>query len=120
LIGPSFFEIASRYSKTTDANQILGSRITGGSQGVWGEAIMPAHPDISMEASREMIDWILKNGLNENLNYLPGKEGSFRADKPTGAPEGFFVLKAIYTDKGIPGKPTETITGEDIVTIRVD
>ncbi|MEX2235600.1 MAG: c-type cytochrome [Cyclobacteriaceae bacterium] len=120
LIGPSLFEIANRYAKTADARQILSRRITDGSQAVWGEAIMPAHPDISMEASREIVDWILKNGLNENLNYLPGKEGTFRINGPARAREGFFELKAIYTDKGIPGKPTETLTGEDVVTIRVD
>jgi cytochrome c len=119
LIGPSFREIATRYSKDSDAGRILASRITAGSKAIWGDAIMPAHPDISQEAAQEIIDWILENGASENLNYLSGKEGSFRLAVPAKAGAGFFVLTASYTDTGSPALPTEALTGKDVAIVRL-
>jgi cytochrome c len=118
LIGPSFNEIATRYAGTSNARELLADRITGGSRAVWGEAIMPAHPDVSLETSREIAGWILSTGLNKNVNYIAGKEGTFRLDLPAGGRTGFFILKATYTDKGIEGQPHSNLPGEDVLTIR--
>jgi cytochrome c len=120
LIGPSFLEIATRYSNTAAARQLLASRITEGSRDIWGEAVMPAHPDITPEESKEIVDWILSNGSNKNLNYLTGNVGSFRIEVPAGARSGFFILKAIYTDKGMPDDPRKTLTGQDVLIIRYE
>jgi hypothetical protein len=38
---------------------------------------MPGHPDMTPEASENMIEWILKKGADPNLNYLAGKERAF-------------------------------------------
>lgn len=118
LIGPSFQEIATRYLKAPAGKQILVKRIVGGSTGIWGEAIMPAHPDITPEASENIVVWILNNGTNLNLNYLMGKEGALRIERPPGARDGFFVLKASYTDKGLQDKTKENLSGKDVIIIR--
>jgi cytochrome c len=120
LIGPSFQEIATRYADEPNAKLLLASSITNGSKAVWGEAIMPAHPDISLEASREIAEWILKTGLSKDLNYLPGKEGSFRTDSPPERRKGFFRLKATYEDNGTEGNLNNSLSGYDVVMIQIE
>ncbi len=117
LVGPSFQEIANRYSKTASGNKLVAS-LRKGSTGIWGEALMPAHPDISMEESEKIIDWILNVGGNPNVDYRVGKEGTFRMELPPGALSGFFVLKASYTDTGLKDQPKERLSGEDVIVIR--
>lgn len=59
LVGPSWLAIAQRYD-TTDANlDLLGERIRLGSYGTWGETPMSPHPDLSVEAARDMVMRIL-------------------------------------------------------------
>lgn len=117
LVGPSFQEIANRYSKTASGNKLVAS-IRKGSTGIWGEAVMPAHPDISPEEDEKIMDWILNVGRNPNVNYKVGKEGSFRMEVPQGALAGFFVLKASYTDTGLKDQPKENLSGGDVIIIR--
>ena len=86
--------------------------------GIWGEAVMPVHPDISPEESEKIMDCILNVGGNPNVNYKVGKEGSFRMELPPGVLDGFFVLKASYTDTGLKDQPKENLSGEDVIVIR--
>ena len=116
LIGPSFHDIAMRYPEHSGKTNDVARRITNGSEGVWGSVVMPAHPDISPEAAAKITTWILHYGGSSTLNYLAGKEGSFRLTIPPGAQGGFFALRASYTDKGIQG--AEKLSGHDVVTIR--
>ena len=116
LIGPSFRDIALRYPDDTGEETQVARRITDGSTGLWGQAVMPAHPDISPEAAAKIATWILHHGASTTLDYVAGKEGSFRLTAPPGAQGGFFALRASYTDKGIQG--AEKLSGQDVVTIR--
>jgi cytochrome c len=118
LIGPSFTEIAARYAENQNAGAILAGRILGGSQNVWGEAVMPAHSDLSEKSALQIADWIMKAGLDKSLNYLSGKEGAFRPLPPDKVTEGYFQLTASYTDNGVPGQPGDALTGQDVVIIR--
>lgn len=117
LIGPSFQEIANRYSRTPAAIKLLAQRIREGSTGIWSEIVMPAHSDISSTAAEDIVDWILKNGANPNVNYMVGKEGSVKLELPPGARDGYFTLKASYTDKGLREKPNDKMTGEDMIIL---
>ena len=58
-VGPSFVNIAVEYHARSDASQYLAGKIRGGSVGVWGNVIMPRHPQISDEQSLQMASWIL-------------------------------------------------------------
>lgn len=118
LIGPSFMAIAKRYANNTNAEAILAHSIQGGSQDGWGEAIMPAHPEITEHEAGEIAAWILKAGIDENLNYVVGKDGAFRLTLPSNVRTGFFLLKATYTDSGLPGQPDRSLAGYDAVLIR--
>ncbi len=113
LIGPSFQEIAERYSgKSSDD---IARHITDGSRGIWGQVVMPSHPEISADHAKQITRWIIKNGLNKNVNYLRGQEGSFRIAVPPDARRGIFVLHATYTDSGLHGRTMDGLTGEDFV-----
>jgi cytochrome c len=118
LIGPSFQEIAARYASKTSARALLASRIKEGSMGVWGDIMMPGHPEISKEAANNIVDWVLQKGDKPGLNYLIGKEGSLRLEIPTGSGRGYFLLHAMYTDRGVPDKPEEKLTGSDIIVVQ--
>ena len=118
LIGPSFGEIAARYVREPGAGDKLAASIRNGSTGVWGETLMPAHPDIDNDAGQKIAEWILKAAVDTKLNYIAGKEGTFRLEIPEGESEGFFMLRAIYTDKGLPENPADVRTGQHVVIIR--
>jgi cytochrome c len=118
LIGPSFQQIAARYSSKPSSHKLLATRIREGSQGTWGEVIMPGHPDISQDAATRMVDWILQKGSNEEFNYLVGMAGSVKLEAPAASRKGYFILHAMYTDRGLPDKPTEALTGSDIIVLR--
>jgi cytochrome c len=58
-LGPSWLDIARRY-ETTEANlDLLAERIRLGSEGIWGESPMSAHPDLSVQDARDMATRIL-------------------------------------------------------------
>ena len=59
FVGPSFAAIADRYKSQPDAVDLLAGKIRNGSVGVWGNVIMPRHPQISEEQSRQMADWLM-------------------------------------------------------------
>lgn len=117
LIGPSFQELANRYSRSATDRKILANRILEGSTGIWGDQVMPAHNELSRDAAEKIIDWILENGSNPKLNYLVGIEGTFRLELPTGGQDGYFTLRAIYTDKGLADQPDDQQTGEDLIIL---
>lgn len=59
LLGPSYVNIAGRYS-LTDANlDFLTTRIIEGGEGVWGETPMTPHPALSPDTARDMSAQIL-------------------------------------------------------------
>ena len=58
-VGPSFVAIAGKYRDQADAQSYLARKIREGSVGVWGNVIMPRHPQIAPEASMEMARWLL-------------------------------------------------------------
>lgn len=57
MIGPSYKEIAEKYSeKDID---LLASKIIEGGSGVWGSVPMSAHPQVSKEDAKKMVQYIL-------------------------------------------------------------
>lgn len=59
FVGPGFTEIAQKYASQTDAQSYLAGKIRAGSVGVWGNVIMPRHPQISEEDSLQIARWVL-------------------------------------------------------------
>jgi cytochrome c551/c552 len=59
VVGPSFREVAKRYSADAAAAARLSQKIRDGGQGVWGQVPMPANPGVSGEEARQLAGWIL-------------------------------------------------------------
>lgn len=57
LIGPSYQDVAAKYTEA-DIDQ-LATKIIEGSVGVWGEIPMTAHPGMSPENAKKMVEYIL-------------------------------------------------------------
>lgn len=57
LIGPSYSEIAQKYSENDI--DLLADKIVNGGSGVWGEVPMAAHPGMSKENAKKMVTYIL-------------------------------------------------------------
>lgn len=57
MIGPSYQEIADKYSDKDI--ELLASKIIEGGSGVWGGVPMSAHPQVSKEDAKKMVEYIL-------------------------------------------------------------
>ncbi len=58
-VGPSFTSIASKYNGDKNMYPYLMQKIREGGNGVWGEVMMNAHPDMEAEDIRPMLDYII-------------------------------------------------------------
>ena len=54
VVGPAYAAIAKKYAGTTGAAARLALRIRDGGTGIWGDAKMPPHPDLT-DAQRQTI-----------------------------------------------------------------
>lgn len=59
LVGPSYTAIANKYENNTETVTYLVSKIKVGGGGVWGDSQMLAHPALSDEDAKEMVDYIM-------------------------------------------------------------
>lgn len=59
VIGPSYEEIAAKYTLDDKTVDLLASKIIAGGQGVWGTVPMTAHANLSKEDAKEMVTYIL-------------------------------------------------------------
>jgi len=64
-VGPSYFEIAEKYPINPDTINKLANKVISGGAGVWGPSPMSAHPQLSKEEAREMVEYILK--IKDNM-----------------------------------------------------
>src|SRR5579872_6152080 len=79
LLGPSFFDIATRYQATKAVIDTLSRRVRDGSAGVWGGSEkMPSHPELSAAAIRSTVQWILRNGARQDRMFYNGISGLLR------------------------------------------
>jgi cytochrome c len=107
--GPSYMNIADKYNKE-DINYLVSKVIKGGS-GVWGETMMAAHPQLSIEDVEKSIKYILSLKEDEGNNEKElGIEGTLEFKEHIGEDnEGIYVLMASYLDKGNEGQPDSSI-----------
>jgi cytochrome c len=105
LIGPSYLDISNKYSIADAAT--LVKHVKDGSKGVWGDIVMPTHPELADEKIREMINWILNYKDDKAVEYYLGNEGSVQLKN-----KGAIVLTATYLDH-------QQTMGEDEMKIHV-
>ena len=97
--GPAWTQVAEKYKGDAPAQEKLAEKIRTGGRGVWpdspGEGNMPAHPGLSIEEARSIINYVM-NIKSEAINGAP-LAGTFTA---TGTNK--LVLRAVYSDNGPP------------------
>ncbi|MEE9362178.1 MAG: ThuA domain-containing protein [Cellulophaga sp.] len=108
--GPSYIDIAEKYN--IEDKDYLVSKIIKGGVGVWGETMMAAHPQLSIEEVNHIVDYILslKPNAKPTDKKMPLKgvvafKGHMASDN-----EGIYVLMASYLDKGIPGQEESALS----------
>ena len=113
-IGPTYQEVARKYQNQKDVMNYLQKKIVSGGSGVWGEVVMPAHPKVTKDETRQITEYIL------SLVDDSGKEKSLPASgtiepKPK-QDDNVMVLTASYTDNGAEG--TIPLTGAKSVALQ--
>jgi cytochrome c len=112
--GPSFYEIAARYDNSPANISTLAGHISGGSMGVWGSMEMPSHPELTEMETKQIAEYILAQGAEENRWVQPGLEGVFRIiKKPENSDKGLYILTASYTS-------SSTLRGQYIVMLDIE
>jgi cytochrome c len=112
-IGPSYTDVAKRY-KGRNAQAMLVTKIIQGGSGNWGKNIMAAHPQHSEQEAAEMVRYILS--LADAPKPLPLKGNVTTTEHMKSNSQGFYVMRANYTDKG--SAETGTLAGSDLLTLR--
>ena len=104
--GPSYRAVAERYAGAESADDQLVRKIIEGGSGVWGEQVMPAHPDMSEDVAREIVRYI--RSLATPGEPLP-PQGTIALDRHSPEEAGAYVLTASYVDQpGSSVAPQET------------
>lgn len=118
LIGPSFYEIGVKYQNTNPDKGEIAKRILNGSTGVWGDKVMPSHPELTPETVMEMLQWIGKFASSEEVRYYNGLEGTIDLQHNTPkSVAGEFVVTSYYRDHGIGGSSRKTGTAQVVLSV---
>ena len=59
IVGPSYKDVAAKYTGQKDAADKLAEKILKGGAGVWGAVPMPANPRVTPAEARQLAVWIL-------------------------------------------------------------
>ncbi len=59
VIGPSYKDVAAKYSGQKDAADKLAQKILKGGSGVWGAVPMPANPQVNEAEAKTLAAWVL-------------------------------------------------------------
>ncbi len=100
-IGPNYLEIAQKYKGNKDAISYLKRKIVSGGSGVWGEVMMPAHPTITSDESRQIAMYIQSLASNVVKKQSLPMSGKILAEAKN--PGEMLVITASYTDEGANG-----------------
>src|SRR6056297_2336568 len=110
-IGPNYLEVSEKYKDDRRATNYLMAKIIGGGSGVWGEVVMPAHPNVSQMEARQITQYIQSLTGGDNKKPSLPLTGTVRPEaKENGE---VFLLTASYTDQGtadaLPLTGSETV-----------
>ncbi|MCC6410568.1 MAG: ThuA domain-containing protein, partial [Saprospiraceae bacterium] len=103
--GPAYQSIAARYRTNEFAVRELSQKIIKGGAGNWGQTVMSAHPQISLEDAGEMVRWILTLADAPKVKQTIALAGQYVLSVPADsktkkAQPGTYLFKATYKDKG--------------------
>lgn len=112
-IGPNYLEVSEMYKAQRGATNYLMAKIIGGGSGVWGEVVMPAHPNVSQLEARQIAQYI--QSLTGDGNKKPSLP-LIGTVTPEAKENGeVFLLTASYTDQGT--EAALPLTGSETVVL---
>lgn len=115
-VGPSYMEVAKKYKNDSKAADQLAAKVVNGGGGVWGDAVMPAHPQLPLADAKEIMEYVLSLDAEKAVVSLPVK-GSYTTKQSDGANgQGVYIARAAYTDKGANGVPAAR--AEEVLILR--
>ncbi|PKQ44480.1 ThuA domain-containing protein [Confluentibacter flavum] len=100
-IGPKYIDVAEKYKNEKRAISYLQQKIVSGSSGVWGEVMMPAHPNITLDESSQIASYIMALADDGAKNQSLPAQGKVKADPKN--PDQLMRITATYTDEGEVG-----------------
>jgi cytochrome c len=109
--GPGYKEIATVYKKQQGSTDKLAEKIIRGGAGVWGSTEMAAHPQLSVEDARKMVEYIFTLTDDKVEKTLPLRGVVVAGDEKGGA----YVLAATYTDQAQTNVPSLSARGSAIL-----
>ena len=116
-VGPSYLAVAEKYDLKAEQVSYLTGRISLGGNGVWGEKMMPGHPQHTEAEIEEMVKYILS--LKGSPDEVLGNSGALQAsgiNSLTDKAQGIYVLSATYKDQGAGDIPP--ITSRELLVLR--
>lgn len=115
ILGPAFIEVSKKYKGDPAAPARLTRKIIAGGQGVWGDAMMPAHQSMAESDAKAIVKYIMSlSSPAPRAKNLP-VSGSYTTLVAGDNPDGAYILRAAYTDKGT--RHTSPETGESVLVL---
>ncbi len=115
-VGPAFTAVSEKYKNDAGAIVYLANKIIKGGGGVWGDAVMSAHPNLAEGDAKTIVGWVLSLANQQHQKSLPATGSvSPTLNKPA-IPNGVLYLTANYTDKG--GQNIKPLTGTGYASLR--
>lgn len=114
-VGPSFVQVAEKYSKDPGAVNYLTEKIINGGSGVWGETAMSAHPTLTEDDVHQIVTWILSLSDRTAVKKSLPASGTIVPPADTKS-DRVLVLSASYSDKG--GNQIKSLTGTNTLIIK--
>lgn len=100
-VGPTYIEVAQKYKNKNGAIAYLQGKIEAGGSGVWGEVMMPAHPNMTKSESSQIVSYIMALADDGAKNQSLPAKGKVKAEPKN--PAQLMRITATYTDEGEEG-----------------
>ncbi|SHG49415.1 cytochrome c [Chryseolinea serpens] len=110
--GPSYKMVAEKYKGDEKAVGLLAAKVIKGGAGVWGTTEMAAHPQVSVDDAKKMVEYVLSLSESKVVKKLP-LSGSATPGKEE---DGAYILTATYFDKGADKVPA--LAGTTAIALR--
>ncbi|TDQ18480.1 cytochrome c [Algoriphagus boseongensis] len=114
-VGPMYTAVSEKYKNQAEAKDYLVNKILKGGGGVWGERIMPGHPQLELAQVESMVEYILSLANPDAYKTKLPLQGVYTLDQVSN-PEGYYLVQASYSDLGSNGIPS--LTGRTSLTLR--
>jgi cytochrome c len=106
--GPSLRQLAEKYTPDAATIDTLAAKVRTGGSGVWGQIMMPPHPQFTAQELRLLAEYFVGAMRGSARAALPLTGTHTPQLPPDDEGRGSLVFHAVYTDRGANGLPART------------